>query len=90
MNTEPFLQKLENGIEVISDDRKLRIILISTTVFFGGMEREIYSSRYFVKDDSGWQECENGEDYESIEDFTEKLKKVTDFTKALKEFYTSD
>lgn len=77
--------KTISGYEVLSNDRKIKIILHETTVMSGAMETELYIAHYYVKEGTEWFKTNTAHSYESERDFISSICQTDAFSEAISE-----
>ena len=90
MNNEPFGLRTSSGVEAISDDRKLKLILRRQVFYAHHVEQVTYVSYCYVKDDAGWEKTTNTAQYPSVESFVGAIGKLPEFTIASRDLSTAN
>ena len=85
MNSEPYALRTTVGLEVTSNDRRLKYIVRKTTSFDSGIEHDFYVSYCYVKDGDGWVRTDTVGTYNDEAEFTDTLVHSAEFTRALAE-----
>ena len=87
---KPFFIRQKNGCEVLTDDRTQKIILSRSIAYVEDIEQTLYSTRYYIKEGTGWVQVNNGQFYSSEEAFFSALRHSDAFTRAVREWENKD
>ena len=87
---QPRFIRHEHGCEVLTNDRQLKIVLTRTTSFTGEVEQSNYNTTYYVKEDTGWLQVNNGRSYPSEEAFYDAISEAEEFSEAVREMENKD
>ena len=82
----PKFTEHPNGFEVVSNDGSIKIVLQHTTVMNGSMESDFYSTKTWIKEESGWIEVNGTQNYSTKEAFIEVIRDNEDFTQAMRDY----
>lgn len=77
------IEYADGTLEVISNDKALKIILSSVKVIHEGKKIEFYRSTYFMKEDGGWQRTLESASYQTSDEFIDAISKSGEFSQAV-------
>lgn len=80
--------RTQNGLEVETNDGKIKYILRKVTNFPSqGMEQTVYQSSVFVREQgNSWvQSVNSGTSYQSADDFVQSISRVPELSQAYRE-----
>lgn len=73
----------DGTLEIMSNDRKLKIILSKVTIYQDGENVEAFRTTYFVKEGLEWERTLESVNYRTLNEFLEIISKVVDFSQAV-------
>ena len=73
----------DGTMEVVSNDRQLKIAIVKACVIQDGEVKEFYRSKYWVKDGLEWERVNESANYNSPGDFLNAIREADDFTMAV-------
>lgn len=73
----------DGTLEIMSNDRKLKIILSKVTIYQDGESVEAFRTTYFVKEGLEWERTLESANYRTLNEFLEIISKVVDFSQAV-------
>lgn len=73
----------DGTLEIMSNDRKLKIILSKVTIYQDGENVEAFRTTYFVKEGLEWERTLESANYRTLNEFLEIISKVVDFSQAV-------
>ncbi|MBR1527004.1 MAG: hypothetical protein IJ640_10180 [Prevotella sp.] len=82
---EPRFIRQEHGCEVLTNDRQVKVVLSRTVSFEGEIEQTFYTTKYYVREGSGWEQVNNGQTYPSEDAFFDAIRGTEEFTDAVRE-----
>lgn len=85
MNSEPYALRTATGLEITSNDRRLKYILRKSVSYTGAMEQEYYLAYCYVREGTGWERTDSVGVYNDEAEFLETLLHAPEFTRASKE-----
>ncbi len=77
----------DGTLEVVSNDRELKIILSRAKVMQDGENVEAFRTSYFVKDGLEWERTTESANFKSVDEFLDAISngKGSEFTEALRD-----
>ena len=75
----------DGSLEVESNDRQLKIVLSRVKVQSDLVMKEVFISRYYVKDGIEWERPLQSSRYQTAEEFVEAISRCTEFSEAIKD-----
>lgn len=85
MNNEPYGLVTAAGLELTSNDRRLKYIVRKSVAYLGSMEQYNYVAHCYVKDESGWQPTAHGQTFPDLRSFLATLSETSEFTRGIAE-----
>lgn len=85
MTGEPYAIVANHGAELLDNSRTLKVVVNQVTIATEPMERDVYISRYFVREGDGWVMGIDVAAYPSLRDFVSALNEIPEFSKAIKQ-----
>ena len=82
---EPRFIRQEHGCEVLTNDRQVKIVLSRTVSFVGEIEQTLYTTKYYVREGSEWEQVNNGQIYPSEDAFYNAIRGTEEFSNAVRE-----
>lgn len=73
----------DGTLEIMSNDRTLKIILSKVTIHQDGENVEAFQTAYFVKEGLEWSRTLKSATYRTLKEFLEIISKVVDFSQAV-------
>ena len=73
----------DGTMEVISNDRQLKIAIVKSTVIQDGEITEFYRSVYWVKDGLEWERVNESQSFKTKDEFLNAIDVADDFTLAV-------
>ena len=73
----------DGTLEIMSNDRKLKIILSKVTIYQDGENVEAFRTTYFVKEGLEWERTLESANYRTLNEFLEIISKVVEFSQAV-------
>lgn len=73
----------DGTMEVVSNDRQLKIAIVKCRIFQDGEQREIYRSEYWVKDGLEWERVNDSANYNTPDEFLDTIDGAEDFSRAV-------
>ena len=74
---------VDDTMEVISNDRQLKIAIVKSRVIQDGEINEFYRSVYWVKDGLEWERVSESQNYKTADEFLSAIEGADDFTLAV-------
>lgn len=84
----PYAIKIDNGYELWSNDRKMKILIESHSTFlhFNNTQQSVYSTSCFVRNGEYWEHGDNSVIVNSIKEYVDELDVSPYFTKAVSQY----
>ncbi len=82
----PFYIKMENGCEVFTNSRDMKIILNRTISFLNNIRSETYAATYYVREGKDYVITNTVKAFLSEEEFIRDISCSEDFTNAINEY----
>lgn len=74
---------VDGTMEIISNDRQLKIAIVKSRVIQEGEINEFYRSVYWVKDGLEWERVSESQNYKTADEFLSAIEEADDFTLAV-------
>ncbi len=81
----PKFIRQENGCEMISNAGDVKIVLARIVSFSTEIEQEFYSTKVYIREDTGWLLTNNTHNYPSEDAFYDAIRDSEDFSEAVRE-----
>ena len=81
-----LLVEHDNGIEAVSNDGTMKIILRKVNLFVEGAARDIYATLFYIKEGNAWIKTSESHTYNTKEEFIKALRETEEFYKAVDEY----
>ena len=83
---KPFgIVRADGSMELETNDRQVRIMLLRVTVLRDGDLSSSYRSTYWVKENNSWLEIEHGKPYKDVDEFLDEVRQSAELSKAYAE-----
>ncbi len=83
---KPFgIMRADGSMELETNDRQVRIMLLRVTVLRDGDLSSSYRSTYWVKENNSWLEIEHGKPYKDVDEFLDEVRQSAELSKAYAE-----
>lgn len=77
--------RADGSMELETNDRQVRIMLLRVTVLRDGDLSSSYRSTYWVKENNSWLEIEHGKPYKDVDEFLDEVRQSAELSKAYAE-----